>query len=476
MNNLSLAIIDVETTGLSALHDRIIEIGVLRIEDGKEVARFESLINPERHVSEHITGITGITPEVLENAPTFEKIAHELYELLEGCIFVAHNARFDYGFIRSEFKRIGINYTAKQLCTVKLSRQLFPENAEHNLDALIQRFNIICAIRHRALSDAEVVWEFLRRTRKYHSEEKVQEAMGGILKRTIVPPHLPPEVLTNLPETPGVYIFYGEEGVVLYVGKSINIKNRVLSHLTSSLSSTIEMRIFNQMNDIQTISTTGELGALLLESELVKNLMPLYNRRLRKTKKLVVLKKKIHPTGYNGVISGYYETITHHDLVNFLGIFRSERQSQEFLTHLVKDYTLCPKLLGLEKTQGACFQYQLGKCLGACIGKEPVVSYNARFEDAFELTKIRTWPYTGAIAYEDRDVSGEHGELFIIQNWCLLGAVKFEGEMIERFLKGSTAFDYESYKILVSFLLDKKHRHKVREISTQEVKEILSHI
>jgi DNA polymerase-3 subunit epsilon len=461
---------------MSAVHDRIIEIGVIKIVDGQEVERFETLLNPERTISSYITGITGITTEDIERAPTFAEIAQKLLELLQGSIFVAHNARFDYGFVRNEFKRIGIHFTAKQLCTVKLSRRLFPEYPTHHLDAIMQRFAISCTMRHRALSDAEVVWKFLQHSSKYLSEEKIEAVLKEMLHKPVSPPHLSSEVVAGLPENPGVYIFYGAEGEVLYVGKSITIKNRVLSHFTASLSSTIEMKMFNQITDIQTISTIGELGALLLESELVKSLMPLYNRRLRKTKKLVVLKKRILTQGYTSVALDYYENIPPSELSELLGIFRSRKQAEDFLRNLTKVYTLCPKLLGLQKTTGPCFQYQLGKCLGACLEKEPPASYNIRFDDAFSRTRIRSWPYKGAVIFEDRDTSGDQGELFIIQNWCLLGAVKFEGELVEQFLKGSSAFDFESYKIMVHFLLDKKNRRKLREISSVEAEHILSQV
>ena len=176
MNFDSLAILDVETTGAAAPYDRIIEIGVVRVEKGKVVRKFETLINPEVTISPFIENLTGIKGKDLEGAPLFSEIKEELADLLDGCIFVAHNARFDYSFIKNEYKRIGIPYSAKQLCTVKLSRLLFPDHVHHNLDSIMQRFEIECARRHRALDDAIVVWEFLKKLKIGISKKKLQKA------------------------------------------------------------------------------------------------------------------------------------------------------------------------------------------------------------------------------------------------------------------------------------------------------------
>ncbi|PIZ64583.1 hypothetical protein CO051_01130 [Candidatus Roizmanbacteria bacterium CG_4_9_14_0_2_um_filter_39_13] len=141
---MTYSFVDIETTGTSTRHDRIIEIGILRVENDKIVKKYNQLINPETHVSPFITQITGIIPDDLEDAPTFEIVKDEVYELLRDSIFVAHNVRFDHGFLKNEFKRFDMQFSMKQLCTVRLSRTLFPEHRHHNLDAIIERFNITC--------------------------------------------------------------------------------------------------------------------------------------------------------------------------------------------------------------------------------------------------------------------------------------------------------------------------------------------
>jgi DNA polymerase-3 subunit epsilon len=162
MQDRILTIVDVETTGASAKMGRIIEIGVLRVEHGEVVRTYKSLINPGQPIPEFITGMTGIRERDVLAAPAFEEIADELLELFEGATFVAHNAPFDYSFLRAEFARLGYGFLLPRLCTVQLSRALYPEHKRHNLSALIDRFSFTCQSRHRAYDDAEVLWQFLQ--------------------------------------------------------------------------------------------------------------------------------------------------------------------------------------------------------------------------------------------------------------------------------------------------------------------------
>lgn len=288
----NLAIIDVETTGGSSSFDRIIEVGVLRIENNIIVRKFESLINPQMVVSPFIEKLTGISSQSLEDAPTFYEIKDELKEILTGAVCVAHNARFDYSFIKNEFKRFEMEFRAKQLCTVKFSRLLFPRYKRHSLDNVIERFGIECARRHRAFDDAKAVWEFIKKVPEHVDEEKIKKAYFTVIKKPSLPPLLLKGEIEKLPEAPGVYMFYGDGELPLYIGKSINIYDRVLSHFNSDTDSSRELEISQQVKRIETIKTAGELSALILESELVKKMQPIYNRKLRYSRRLTYLEKK----------------------------------------------------------------------------------------------------------------------------------------------------------------------------------------
>jgi DNA polymerase-3 subunit epsilon len=337
-----LAFVDLETTGTSLARDRVIDIGILRVEDNKLVQTYNSLINPQTYVSEFITQMTGITSQLLETAPSFYEIKDDILELLKDCVFVAHNVRFDYGFLKNEFRRYNITYSSKHFCTVKLSRTLFPRFKKHNLDSVIERFGFECKNRHRAYDDAKILWDFTQVIQQKFDPEKLKAAMDIVLRRPSTPLNLSHLDLDSLPESPGVYIFYAKDGAPLYIGKSKNIKERVLSHFASDHSSATEMKIAQQVFSIETIKTAGELGALLKESMLVKQLQPLYNRKLRLKKKLMVLKKQSTQEGYDTVVAEVIDSIDVNDLPTIVSIFRSKNKLKSFYFLLPKSKNSAP--------------------------------------------------------------------------------------------------------------------------------------
>ncbi len=457
MNFDNLAILDVETTGASAPYDRIIEIGVIRIEKNKIVRKFETLINPEVTISPFIENLTGIVGRQLESAPLFSEIKSDLAELLDGCTLVAHNARFDYSFIKNEYKRIGIPYSARQLCTVKLSRLLFPNFSHHNLDSIIERFEITCERRHRALDDAMVLWDFLQKVGSTTSPEKLQKAFDAILKKPSLPPLLKAKDVAALPEKTGVYLFFGKSEIPLYIGKSINIKDRVLSHFINDVDSSTELEISQQVERIETIETGGELSALLLESELIKKLQPLYNRKLRNARRMITIRQLTNKDGYStlSIING--EEIKSEEVDQVLGIFKSVKSAKEHLAKLVNEYQLCQKMLGLQKVSGPCFAYHLEKCKGACVGKENPILFNARFVMAFAKTKLRAWPFAGPILVKEK--RDDVGAAMVFDKWCYLG--KFDEYEASQSNDLVALSDFDVYKILQSFLRDEKNLKKI---------------
>lgn len=461
----NLAILDVETTGSTASYDRIIEIGLIRIEKNKVVKKLNTLLNPEVSLSPFIENLTGITSLDLENAPLFSEIKSDVIEMLEGCVFVAHNARFDYSFIRQELRRIGIPYSAKQLCTVKLSRMLFPSFSHHNLDSIIERFEIECKKRHRAFDDAWVLWEFLQKLQNGVGDERLEKAFKTILKKPSLPPLLKNKDVDVLPEQAGVYMFFGKSEIPLYIGKSINIKERVLSHFINDTDSSTELEITQQVERIETTVTAGELSALLLESELIKKLQPIYNRKLRYARKLTYLKKHTTPDGYFSVELRHGEEISSDELEEVLGIFKSKKSAKEHLAHLVKEHSLCENLLGLQKTIKPCFSYRLGWCKGACAKKEKAALYNARFILAFGKTKLRAWPFAGPIVIKEKSEDIEEGLVF--DKWCYLG--KYSEFMYEDTRDGIAVSDFDVYKILTSFLRDKTNHKKITTLTRESL-------
>ncbi len=266
-----LVFVDIETTGSRVTYDRIIEIGILRMEYGELVDTYQTLLNPELYLSPFIENLTGISKNELEQAPTFNDVKDVILEKLSDCIFVAHNVKFDYGFLRNEFQRHNLLYSSKYFCTAKLSRLLFPHHRRHNLDAIIERFGFTCTNRHRAFDDARVLWDFYQTIQKEYNADTLSKTFSILLKKPSLPAGISEDDINNLPDSPGVYIFYDAQNTPLYVGKSINIKERVLSHFTSDHTSTKEMSLCSQVERIETLTTSCELGALLNESYLIIN-------------------------------------------------------------------------------------------------------------------------------------------------------------------------------------------------------------
>ncbi len=466
---MKLAFIDVETTGSSPVYDRVIEVGILRVEDNQVVSTYQTLINPETYLSPYITQITGIRTEDLLDAPTFSRVKDDIYSLLEGCTFVAHNARFDYGFIKNELRRSKMPFQAKTMCTVKLSRQLFPQYKRHSLDSLIERFNLSCENRHRAYDDAKIMWEFFQIIQNKFSQDKIQAAIDQVMRKTYLPPSLSPTILDDIPESPGVYIFYSEEGHPLYIGKSINMKDRVQSHFGTDLTSSRKLDMCQQIKSIKTIPTVGELGALLLESSLIKKLYPLYNRLLRTSSRLVIIKKKQEDNDYIRVSVETVDTIDPSELNSIVTISKSRRQAKEYLTYLAKEYHLCPKLLGLEKGPGSCFYHKLGSCFGACAGQESPLKYNLRCLEAFGGTEIRPWPYKGPVMIQEQDEFTNTHEGFIVDKWCYLGKIRWEGDIFQKDISNQYIFDFDMYKILSKFLRKSDYKKHIKPISLSEL-------
>lgn len=461
-----LAFVDIETTGGRALSDRIIEIGIVRVENNKVVHKYQTLLNPDTYVSPFVEQLTGITTKDLEHAPTFYEVKDEILEALDDSIFVAHNVRFDYGFLKNEFKRHLVDFSAKHFCTVKLSRTLFPDKPHHNLDAIIERFGIACDNRHRALGDAQVLWEFYSLLQKHVNKEVLTQAVHTALKRPSRPINITEEAINALPETPGVYIFQDKVGAPLYIGKSINIRDRVLSHFSSDTESTRERELSEQTHHIETITTAGELSALFLESKLIKELQPLYNRKLRYKRKLHVLCKNIDDKGYETVTLKEMERINVDDLNNILAIVRSKKQANSLLHDLAKQYTLCTKVLGVESTSTSCFAYRLGWCKGACVGKEKPLTYNLRMITAFSEYKIMKWPFSGPILIHEENVFNEKAVGYVFDNWCYLGDCESDTDCD---IKNNYEFDHDMYKILVQFLKNPKNYKKIKVLSYEQI-------
>ena len=447
-----VACVDLETTGGMAVHHRIIEVGIVLLEDGEVVEEWSSLVNPGVRIPSSIEAFTGISNEMVADAPSFDDLRGEVRGRLAGRLFVAHNARFDYGFVRNEFRRLGEKFSAPVLCTVRLSRTMFGQYPRHNLDALIERYGLECGQRHRALGDAAVLPPLLAAFEQAAGVEQLQEAASAVLNESRLPPHLPPDLAEDLPEGPGVYLFRGEGGTLLYVGKSRNLRSRVIEHFASEHRSSKESKLTRQVRAVEWVETGGELGALLLESRLVKELAPSANRRLRKPAGMHCLRLEETEAGLEVRVEPL-EGAAGEAEAELYGPFRSERDAKRALEGKAREAGLCLKVMGLERGEGSCFALQIGRCRGACVGREPRALHDARLRPALASLRVRPWPFPGPIGIRERGVAGEGNVLHIVDHWRHLGTAADDAEVEELVARAaSAAFDPDSYRIIARCL------------------------
>jgi DNA polymerase-3 subunit epsilon len=444
-----LAIVDVETTGAHPRHDRVTEIAVLEVERGELAGEWETLVDPEEPIPAAIQALTGISNAMVEDAPTFAELAPALHERLAGRVLVAHNARFDYGFLRREFERAGLPYQARTLCTVKLSRRLYPEHARHDLDSLIARHALECGTRHRALGDARALWQFLRIARDERGAAALDEAALDIARRPALPAWIGEAAVDAIPDAPGVYTFYGESGQPLYVGKSLAMRSRVMQHFSGSLGSAREQEIARRTRSIDWTRTAGELGALLLECERVKSLRPAFNRQLSRTDETCGFwfdGKALSIREAKGLEPGC--------VAHLHGLFRSKRAALEALRGLADEHGLCLQTLGFEVSRkGGCFRQQLRRCSGVCAGKESVHAHLARTAAALARLKTHAWPWRGPVGVVEEDPEREAAEIHVLEHWCWLGTARSEPEVGEILARGGERrFDLDRFRILARHL------------------------
>lgn len=411
------AIVDIETTGGYAENHRITEIAVYHHDGINITDSFHTLINPGRNIPYYITGLTGITSEMVSLAPAFQDVAKEIHHWLDGKIFVAHNAHFDYSFLRKELEQVGINWNAKKLCTVRLSRKIIPGLRSYSLGSLAESLGIKITNRHRAGGDAEatvkVFDELLQRDRDNYILKTLKKNSG----ETILPPNLPKEEFDKLPAQCGVYYFHNANGNVIYVGKAINIKKRIAGHFTGEAREWSRSKIRNEIHHISYELTGNELIALILESQEIRRLWPKYNQ----AQKFRVEEWGVYDyEDRNGYIRFSVNVVTKgsRPLIRFT----SKGDAWNFLWAKVREFELCPKLSGLQVTKGLCFDYQTGECRGACMCLEAVNSYNVKTGNA--IRSFRGNGHTVAIIGKGRRLDEQ--SLVLVEQGAYFGFGYFD--------------------------------------------------
>lgn len=366
------AIVDIETTGGFAGKSRITEIAVFFYDGEKIVDAYETLINPGQYIPAYITGLTGIDQQMVEAAPTFEAVAEKLFELLKDKIFIAHNVHFDYSFLKKAFEAHNLQFNPKRLCTVRLSRGLFPGFKSYGLGNLCEQLGIRIENRHRAGGDAKATAILFDQLMK-KDPEYIALALKRNSRETTLPPNVSKEEYEALPQQPGVYYFLNHRSEVIYVGKAIDIKKRVTSHFSGTSKNNRNQYIRNEVHHISYELTGNELIALLLESHEIKRLWPKYNKSQKVVSNAWAIYKYEDRQGYSRFniskrVKGMQALMT----------FNTHSDAWQFMLNKIGTFDLCPKLAGIQKSDGACYDLALGRCKGACDGLESGNSYNEK--------------------------------------------------------------------------------------------------
>lgn len=441
-----IACVDLETTGGHAAHNRVIEAAVVVLSGGRVIEEYSTLVNPGTRIPYAIQQFTGITEVMVADAPPFAEIARELLARLDGRLFVAHNVRFDYGFLRSEFARLGIRFRAPVLCTVRLSRALTPDIRGHNLDAVMARYGIACNARHRALGDARVLAEFLRIAGERVPAPALVEIVERLRALPRLPPGLDPSIADELPEGPGVYLIYGENDALLFVGKARNLAARALSHFGEPRARR-ERELATLTRRIEWIEMAGEFGAAVTEARIIRERQPLLNRRLRDTGGAWAIRLGDDADGPRATIAPMDPA---DEAIDTYGMFRRHGDALRALDGLVREHQLCAKRLGLEQGAGSCIGFQLARCRGACTGLEAPGLHALRVRLALAGLKRRDWPFPGRIGIRERDWRGLE-QVHVFDRWCYLGMATGAGELPEMAWRPG-CFDADMYRILGGFL------------------------
>lgn len=371
------AIVDIETTGTNAGYHGITEVAIY-VHDGERVVdTWQSLINPESDIPPFIQQMTGITNEMVAQAPVFEDVAAEIYSLLQPHIFVAHNAGFDYGFLKAHLAFCGYDLHVKKLCTVRLSRKIFPGLRSYSLGRLCESLGIDIRDRHRASGDAEATAELFRKILLHDTGGHIATALKRGTKEQHLPPHLDKAMLEQLPNACGVYYFHDANGKVIYVGKAKSIKSRVYGHFTYADNDGKENALRDAVHDITYTLTGNELIALLLESEEIKRKFPRFNNAQKKWDRNFCIFTYTDQKGYRHLAIERFS-----QKKEVLKVFPDFLSARSFLNEKLHTFTLCGKFCHLQTTRHACYNHSLGFCKGACIGEESVEDYNTRVSEA----------------------------------------------------------------------------------------------
>ncbi len=425
----SLAFVDLETTGLGPGTHRIAEIAVVTLERG-QVEEWHTLVNPGG-LSHEQRAVEGVSDEELAAAPKFAELAVGLKQRLEGRLLVAHNARFDSAFLKAEFARAGIEFEPAALCTVMLSRKLYPAGDAHNLDALMHRHGLTAEVRHRALPDARLLLQFWQVVTADFSPRRVWATIGKLLAEPLLPPHLDLNLIQALPEKCGVYTLRSEDGRALRIARAANLRREVRDYFRLDRISGKGARISYEVRHIDWQVADGDLSAKLLEIKLNAK-----EADCKGAESPCSIRLDPAAPGLVATVVPAAELVARSEAL--FGLFPSERKAKNALAKMAERENLCGRLLGVERT--ACVDCNAEHCART----RP--QHLMRALTALARLRMPPWPYPGPVGVR------EGRTVHVFDQWQPLGSAKTAGEVADLALLRPNGFDHAAYRLLVRAL------------------------
>lgn len=405
----ALAFVDVETTGLSPGEDRIREIGLVLVDEGR-VRRWTTLLR-SRSRDENATADTNPA------SPRFQDVACELAPMLANRLVVAHNARFDYGFLKTEFERVGIDFEPRLLCSLMLSRRLYPALDCHDLDALVRQHELDSTIRHRALPDADLLWQFWQVLGRSFPQPALDDAIEQLLAGPVLPEGLAPSLVERLPTLPGAYAFHGGDSEILLTGAATNLRSHVLNYFRLDQASGKALEYAHRITNISWRVTRGLLGAQLHAAA-----MDPVRRRPKPGAAQFCC--RLVPDATPSVVVAPLRDCIDPSAGEAFGLFASERKAKNALTRLAFRDSLCHGMLGIDgyaaENCRACGADQGGR---GCIGRANRAKQLARIFASLAEWDRPSWPYRGPIGIRERS------DLHVIDRWQYLGTARDEADV-----------------------------------------------
>lgn len=451
------AVVDIETTGGFAAGNCITEIAII-IHNGEEVVeRFETLINPQMDVPLYIQGLTGITDDMVREAPVFTEVAGKIFDLLKDKIFVAHNVSFDYSFVRHQLLQSGFDLQSRKLCTLQLSRRLLPGHTSYSLGRLCDALHIPLIGRHRAGGDAGATAILLGHLLRNDPEEYISLSLQKKSKKQMLPPNLSERAIEALPYSPGVYYFRDNKGKIIYIGKAVSLRKRVISHFTGNNPNRQRQEFLRNIHSIDYTVCGTELMALILEAAEIKNHWPENNRALKRFEQRFGLYVFEDQKGYLRLGIDKLDKQG-----RALYSFDSLLSGQTMLKGMVSTYQLCEKLCFIQRNRHACTGLENGTCNGACTGEESAEQYNLRVNQA--LDHLKTVSPSFILVDKGRDID-EKSFIWVEEGkFTGMGYFSFDTDIKDVSMLRSNLVPYPSNDYVLNLVLKYAEAHPEQKI------------